>query len=261
MQGQEKEDLNKTETSLNSESIISNDNDNNIQNNRNKNSSISYINSNITPSNIEMSKIENKLEKIITNGKDTLQVLDNLSVQNKFLYERFDKKLEKANSLLDLNLPNPNNYPLLLNYSKMEKKKNNINKSFFFFPYSTKNHSNNKIENINDGNKTLPHLKNSMKIRLAKLKGDIKNKKIDKSMFDSIFRYYIGFNTTKHDKTKIIRLNKNKNLLKIMKHKTSMDNIKQRKSESFLITCKKMRDEHNKIKIRKIKSCNFKKNK
>ena len=69
MQGQEKEELNKTETSLHTETIISNDNDNDIQNNRNKNSSISYINSNIIPSNIEISKIENKLVKIKTNGK------------------------------------------------------------------------------------------------------------------------------------------------------------------------------------------------
>ena len=255
-----KEELNKTESSLHTDTIISNESDNEIKNNRNRNSSLGYINSNITPSNFEINKLENEFDKIKTNGKDTLQILNNLSSQNKFLRERFNEKLGKVNSLLDLNLPYPKNYQLLLSYSKLEKKKKNLKKSFSFFPYTTKNYTNKKIEDKNDGNRTLPHLNNSMKHRLAMLKGSIQNKKIDKSMFDSIFRSYIGFNTTKHDKTKIIKLNKNKNAIITMKYKSSIDNIKQRKSESLFITLKKMRDEHNKIYIRKIKSCNFKKN-
>ena len=255
-----KKELNKTETSLHTDTILSNESDNEIKNNRNRYSSISYMNSNITPSNFEINKIENGLDKIKTNGKDTLQVLNNLSSQNQFLRERFYQKLEKVNSLLELNLPYPKNYQLLLNYSKLQKKKKNLKKSFSFFPYTTKNCNNKKIEDKNDGNRTLPHLNNSMKHRLAMLKGNIENKKIDKSMFDSIFRSYIGFNTTKHGKTKIIKLNKNKNAIINTKFKASMDNIKQKKSESVFITLKKMRDENNKIYIRKIKSCNFKKN-
>ena len=76
-------------------------------------------------------------------------------------------------------------------------------------------------------------------------------------MFDSVFRSYIGFNTTKHGKNRLIKLNKNIKVKKIWKHKASMDNIKQKKSETVFITLKKMKGGENLNKIRKIRSCDF----
>ena len=249
-----KDNLNNTDSSLQTQTILSSQNDSMLQNDLNKNSSVSYLNSNFSPNNNE-SKFEEDFKKIKTSGKDTLEIINSLISQGKFLSERFDKKFEKMNSLIDYNLPFPKNYELLLNYSKIHDKENS-NKNFISF-YPGLMRQRKKVESRNNGNRTLPHLNANIRHKLTSLKEEIEGKKIEKNMFDSVFRSYIGFNTTKHGKNRLIKLNKNIKVKKIWKHKASMDNIKQKKSETVFITLKKMKGGENLNKIRKIRSSDF----
>lgn len=258
MKKNEKNNLNKSESTLQTQTILSNNTENSLQNGIKKNSSISYMNSIISPSNIEGNTIGDELENIKASGKDTLEIINSLATQGKFISERFEKKFERVNSLIDLNLPYPKNYELILNYSRIKDKDKSKKKYLSFYPGSIKLH--NKFESRNDGNRTLPHINLKMKHKLSSIKEDIENKKFEKNMFDNIFRSYIDFSTTKHDKNKTIKLNKNIKFRRILKHKASMDNIKQKKSESVFITLKKMKDLDNMNKTRKIRSCDFKKN-
>ena len=257
MDKKDKDNLNNSDSSLQTQTIISSQNESMIQNDLNKNSSVSYLNSNLSPNNNESNRFEEDFKKIKTSGKDTLEIINRLVSQGKILPERFDKKFEKMNSLIDYNLPYPKNYELLLNYSKIHDKEN-LNKNYIsFYPGLLKKRK--KEGSRNNGNRTLPHLNANIRHKLTSLKGEIENKKIEQNMFDSVFRSYIGFNTTKHDKNKLIKLNKNIKVKKIWKHKASMDNIKQKKSETVFITLKKMRAGENINKIRKIRSCDIKK--
>ena len=257
MDKKDKDNLNNTDSSLQTQTIISSQNESMIQNDLNKNSSVSYLNSNLSPNNNDSNRFEEDFQKIKTSGKDTLEIINRLVSQGKILPERFDKKFEKMNSLIDYNLPYPKNYELLLNYSKIHEKEN-LNKNYIsFYPGLMKKRT--KKESRNNGNRTLPHLNANIRHKLTSLKEEIENKKIEQNMFDSVFRSYIGFNTTKHDKNKLIKLNKNIKVKKIWKHKASMDNIKQKKSETVFITLKKMRAGENINKIRKIRSCDIKK--
>lgn len=258
MKKNEKNNLNKSESTLQTQTILSNNTENSLQNGIKKNSSISYMNSIISPSNIDGNTIGDELENIKASGKDTLEIINSLATQGKFISERFEKKFERVNSLIDLNLPYPKNYELILNYSRIKDKDKSKKKYLSFYPGSIKLH--NKFESRNDGNRTLPHINLKMKHKLSSIKEDIENKKFEKNMFDNIFRSYIDFSTTKHDKNKTMKLNKNIKFRRILKHKASMDNIKQKKSESVFITLKKMKDLDNMNKTRKIRSCDFKKN-
>ena len=257
MDKKDKDNLNNSDSSLQTQTIISSQNESMIQNDLNKNSSVSYLNSNLSPNNNDSNRFEEDFQKIKTSGKDTLEIINRLVSQGKILPERFDKKFEKMNSLIDYNLPYPKNYELLLNYSKIHDKEN-LNKNYIsFYPGLMKKRT--QKESRNNGNRTLPHLNANIRHKLTSLKEEIENKKIEQNMFDSVFRSYIGFNTTKHDKNKLIKLNKNIKVKKIWKHKASMDNIKQKKSETVFITLKKMRAGENINKIRKIRSCDIKK--
>lgn len=234
------ENLDKSDSSLQTHTIMTSHNETMIQNDINKNSSVSYINSKINPDeNKEINKLDDDTEKIKTNGKETYEILNILSTQGKSLSETLDKKFEKVNSLIDFNLPCPKNYELILNFSKIqEKEKERLNNQYILFsPVSIKQRK--YHESRNYGNKTLLHLDPNIKHKLTSLKDEIQNKKIEKNMFDSVFRSYIGFNTTKHDKSKWVMLNRNLKVKKIMEHKASMDNIKQKKNESVFITLKK----------------------
>ena len=74
-----------------------------------------------------------KLSNIDVNGKDTMEILNNLVDQGEFLSERLNKKLEKVNNLIEINLPFPSNYELILNYIKKHpylKKDNSFNRSY-----------------------------------------------------------------------------------------------------------------------------------
>ena len=254
----EKDNLNKSDSSLQTQTILSNDSESARQNEENKNSSLSHINSRINPNNnFEVNIKEDELNTIKAHGKDTLEILNSLATHGKFLSERFDQKLKRVNSLIDLNLPHPKNYENLLNYSKINAKENLNKKYISFYPHSIKLRKH--LKSRNDGNRTLPHLNINMKHKLTSIKEEIENKKFEKNMFDSIFSSYLGFNTTKNDKKRIVKLNKDIRRRKIIHHKASMDNIKQKKSESVFITLKKMYDEGNIRKIRKIRSCDIKK--
>ena len=257
MDKKDKDNLNNSDSSLQTQTIISSQNESMIQNDLNKNSSVSYLNSNLSPNNNDSNRFEEDFKKIKTSGKDTLEIINRLVSQGKILPERFDKKFEKINFLIDYNLPYPKNYELLLNYSKIHDKEN-LNKNYIsFYPGLMKKRT--QKESRNNGNRTLPHLNANIRHKLTSLKEEIENKKIEQNMFDSVFRSYIGFNTTKHDKNKLIKLNKNIKVKKIWQHKASMDNIKQKKSETVFITLKKMKAGENINKIRKIRSWDIKK--
>ncbi len=65
---------------------------------------------------------EDKLNKVNVNGKDTMEVLSDLMSQGEYLSERLNKKLEKINSLIEIKLPFPSNYELILKYIKNNPK-------------------------------------------------------------------------------------------------------------------------------------------
>ncbi len=90
------------------------------------------------------------------------------------------------------------------------------------------------------------------------IKEDIKNKKIDFNIFNSIFNSYIKFNTTKNNKNKLIKLRKNLNIKKLLSHKESMENIQPKKMESVFITLDKLKDPGINNKLRKVRSSDAK---
>ena len=193
----EKDNLNKSDSEVKTETLLLTHNESRTHNDINKNSEISYLKNNLI--------LADDIEKIKTSGKDTLEVLTGLANQSKFLSERFEKKFRKINSLIDLNLPKPRNYELILNYSRL-KEKEKFNKKFLsILPDLIK--SKKKYESRNNPNK--PYLNDNIRRKLTSLKHDIENKKIDKNMFDAIFGFKSGFNTTKPEVDKMIKLKKN----------------------------------------------------
>ena len=245
----EKDNLNKSDSDVKTETLLLSHNESRTHNDINKNSEISYLKNNLI--------LADDIEKIKTSGKDTLEVLTGLANQSKFLSERFEKKFRKINSLIDLNLPKPRNYELILNYSRL-KEKEKFNKKFLsILPDLIK--SKKKYESRNNPNK--PYLNDNIRRKLTSLKHDIENKKIDKNMFDSLFGFKSGFNTTKPEVDKMIKLKKIIGAKKIFEHKASMDDIKQKKKETVFITLKKMKSlkSINLNDIRKIKSSDAKK--
>ena len=92
-----------------------------------KNASLNNINNN----KYNFSEKENKtFEEVEVNGKDTIEVLNNLVNQGQFLSERMEQKLEKINSLIDVKLPYTRNYELVLNYIKNQGLRNDEKLSF-----------------------------------------------------------------------------------------------------------------------------------
>ena len=83
-----------------------------------KNASLNNINNNNHLSEKENKTFEDDLYKVEVNGKDTIEVLNNLLNQGQFLSERMEKKLEKVNSLIDVKSPYTRNYEKVLNYNK-----------------------------------------------------------------------------------------------------------------------------------------------
>ena len=86
-----------------------------------------YINKNIK----QTTSTEDKLNYIDVNGKDTMEVLNNLVDQGEFLSERLEKKLKKVNSLIEINLPYPSNYELILKYFKKHPDLKNNNGHYY----------------------------------------------------------------------------------------------------------------------------------
>ena len=121
---------------------------------------------------------EDKLNKVNVNGKDTMEVLSDLMSQGEYLSERLNKKLEKINSLIEIKLPFPSNYELILKYIKNNPKLLNYEDSIrmkYKTPIS-KEKKNNIIQN--------------MRNRLLTIKEDIEKKTdefLQNNLTNSIF--------------------------------------------------------------------------
>ena len=126
---------------------------------------------------------EDKLNNVDVSGKDTMEVLNNLVEQGKYLSERFQKKLKKVNSLIEADLPYPSNYELVLKYIKKHPKlmtnDNNYHKKLEIFSP--------KSENRNNYNKKI-NITPFMRSRLLSIKEDIniKNDEIVEKNINSI---------------------------------------------------------------------------
>ncbi len=247
----EKDDENDSDntTTQNKTLLNNNKNKNNIINSNNKiirKSSMINIKSNIninkimdqSTSNINNEDIINELYNIDVNGKDTLEVLNNLVNQGKYLSQRMDKKLEKINSLIEVNLPYPRSYELIINYFKNSQNSNeNENKNIFsFYPSTNKNNN----FNIGNKNRTLPELTPNMRKKISLIKDDIKNMK------NSNIKNYLGYHTVNH-KNGFINMNKNNEINKRLTHKNSMDNIMEKREHTVFITLKKLLNQQNNI--------------
>lgn len=109
---------------------------------------------------------EDDLYKVEVNGKDTLEVLNNLVDQGQYLSERMEQKLEKFNSLIDIKLPYTRNYELVLNYIKNQGLRNDER-----LPFSPK--SDGKYEENVNSYRNLMKLSPYMRRKLSLLKEDI----------------------------------------------------------------------------------------
>ena len=266
----DKDEDNNTEDniSVQSKAFLGN-NDNKITDKQNnhikmlaKSSSMDNIKDNININKMmcQTTKNINELYNIDVTGKDTLEVLNNLVTQGKYLSERMEKKFEKVNSLIELNLPYPSSYELVLNYFKNTKNiKNDINKQYFsYYPSSNKNFY--KFNNIINANKTLPEITPDMRKKLSLIKDDIKNiKNINLAknyIFNPIFRTYLS-----EKKINNKNLDNNNGINKKLSHKNSMDNILEKKGKTLFITLKNLINKQKNIDTkRKVRSCNSKPN-
>ena len=266
------EDDNDT-TSMQNKTFLNNHNNSSIDKNNtfNKNSSMTNIRGR-TSTYMDTNKINirttknnkstlDELYNIDVSGKDTLEVLNNLVDQGKYLPERMEKKLEKINSLIEVNLPYPTSYELILNYFKNAQDLNDINdkinKNYFsFYPALNKNKTFNNFKNTN---RTLPELTPNMRKKLSLIKDDIKNIKnsnfVNRFM-NPMFMTYLGYYTgnNKNDFNKMNSNNNGNN--KKLTHKHSMDNILEKRGDTMFITLKKLiNDQKNTNNKRKVRSC------
>ena len=175
--------------------------------------------------------IEDKLKNIDVSGKDTMEILNNLVDQGELLSERLQKKLEKVNNLIEINLPFPSNYELILNYIKKHpylKNNNNLNKSYEL------------VQPISDERKTKKKIKITpiMRSKLLSIREDIdietnKDDVLKKNLIKSSSLPYII-------KQNSIKNNNNNNIDKSINLKSSEINSTnaEQKSESVFITSK-----------------------
>ena len=238
----EKNDDNESDnTSIQSKTFLFNYKPSNVysKNKSNLNSSVSNNKNNANVSKVINQETKNskditdELDNIDVSGKDTLEVLNNLVDQGKYLPERMEKKMEKINSLIEVDLPYPTSYELLLNYFKNLENLNMNQKYFSFYPLTNKNK---RFNNIKNANKTLPEITPNMRKKLLFLKDDIKNMKNTNFgkmlMANPMFQTYFS---SKASMNKNEFLNKiNNGLNKKLTHKNSMDNILERKGNTFI---------------------------
>ena len=158
--------------------------------------------------------IGNKLNNIDVNGKDTMEVLNSLVGQGEYLSERLAQKLEKVNSLIEINLPYPSNYGMILNYLNKNnnvKNDNDNNKKIELYSPSSVGKNKNHYKKI----KITPF----MRSKLLSLKDDIKNKRFEFEKYTPdnkslpILNSQNTFNTNEKDikNKKIIYENSNEN--------------------------------------------------
>ena len=117
-----------------------------------KNSSMNdiYINLNNNNNNNQKDKInsENKLNIVKVNGKDTMEVLNELVDQEEFLSERLENKLKRVNSLIEFNLPYPSSYELILKYNKKKPRYRSENNSLNYDEEEEKKNKIIKLKNV-----------------------------------------------------------------------------------------------------------------
>ena len=175
--------------------------------------------------------IEDKLKNIDVSGKDTMEILNNLVDQGELLSERLQKKLEKVNNLIEINLPFPSNYELILNYIKKHpylKNNNNLNKSYEL------------VQPISDERKTKKKIKITpiMRSKLLSIREDIdietnKDDVLKKNLIkSSSLPYIIKQNSIKNNNT-----NNNDKSINLKSSEVNSTNAEQ-KSESVFITSK-----------------------
>ena len=213
----------------------------------NRNSSMTNISSNI---NLNINKLQSQetknnkdffeeLGNFDAKGKDTIEILNNLADESKYLTQRMERKFEKINSLIDVDLPYTASYELLLNYFKNPGDTKINQKYFSFYPKSNKNI---KISSLKKDNKILPELTPKIRQTLSFLKDEIENfKNINieqNSIFNPLFKIYLGSKTTKH-KNGLINMNNNMINQKLT-YKNSMDNIFEKKGKNDYITLKNL---------------------
>ena len=256
------EDNESDETSIQSKTFLFNYKTSNIysKNKTNINSSVSNNKNNTNASKVINQETKNskdiidELENIDVNGKDTLEVLNNLVDQGKYLPERMEKKMEKINSLIEVNLPYPTSYELLLNYFKNLENLNMNQKYFSFYPLTNKNK---RFNNIKNANKTLPEITPIMRKKLLFLKDDIKNMKninigkmlMANPMFQTYFSSKTSINKNEFLNTNNIGINKK------LTHKNSMDNILERRGNTFITLKHLLEKQKTDERQRKIRSC------
>ena len=181
----------------------------------------SYIKKNISTNDIFNNKKDNIIKdndiyNFDVNGKDTMEVLNNLASQSESMTLRMDRKLKKVNSLIDITLPYPNNYDLVLKYYKnkylnIEDKKNEL---------LSPNSYDKKIKNKRS---TLLNLSPFMKYKLFFLREKIEklNKRFDIKNdilnLIPINKTIYQNSSTIYDKTKKIKNNMNKSVSTIRK--------------------------------------------
>ena len=189
---------------------------------------------------------------IDVSGKDTLEVLYDLVDQGKYLSKRMEKKLEKIDSLIDVKLPYPSSYELVLNYFRRTQNFNDkLNKKYFsFYPILSNKQNKRFNDTVQNGNKTLEELTPSMRKKLLLIKDDIKfikNSPYLVNKLEPMLMTYFGYHTNNF---------KNGNNKKLT-HKSSMDNIMEKRDNTMYVTLKKLVNDKKQIDIeRKIKSSN-----
>ena len=245
----EKNDDNESDnTSIQSKTFLFNYKPSNAysKNKSNLNSSVANNKNNANISKVINQETKNskdiidELDNIDVSGKDTLEVLNNLVDQGKYLPERMEKKIDKINSLIEVDLPYTTSYELLLNYFKNLENLNMNQKYFSFYPLTNKIK---RFNNIKNANKTLPEITPNMRKKLLFLKDDIKNlKNINFGkmlMSNPMFQTYFSSKASMNKNEFLNRYNNGIN--KKLTHKNSMDNILERRGNTF-ITLKHLLD-------------------
>lgn len=144
---------------------------------------------------------EEKLNNVDVNGKDTMEVLNDLVDQGEFLSERMQKKLDKVNCLIETKLPYPSNYELLLNYIRKHPDLRKYEKNFELLTPKSERTNSKEI-------KITPY----MRSKLISIKEDIEiknNEYIEKNLENSKSLLY--FKIQNHFNNNIININRNDN--------------------------------------------------
>ena len=215
---------------------------NNKQNKKIKNEKIKYIylendlyknEKLLTNININKAKTIEENNKNLNIEKDSLKLLNNLANQGKNLPLKINKSINKVNSLIDINLPNPTTYEMIIKKNKentLNSDNNKINKNNIFEILKRYNLSNTHILSKNK----LENIINSFSNEIDK----IKNEQID---FDK--------NSNENNKTKNIIINPiNLHLDRIKKYiqrNESNDNIGISQNLSGEILMKKKLQRYN----------------